>query len=100
MISSYNCRSVEINYDRVLRIMVILDFFKLVVKFNRNVLSPSSGYSLVQVGGKELGRKKYVDFVRRTEGMFANPSYGKGGQGLVPSNRLSGKMGSVTNIRG
>ena len=27
MISSYNCRSVEINYDRVLRIMVILDFF-------------------------------------------------------------------------
>jgi hypothetical protein len=31
--------------------------------------------------------------------MFDNPSFGKGGQGFVPSNGLSGKMGCMTNIK-
>lgn len=57
------------------------------------MLLPSLGDSLVQVGGEVTGRKKCVGCVRNTEGMFANPRYGKGGQRFVPSNKLSGKMG-------
>ena len=53
------------------------------------MLLPSLGDSLVQVDGEVIERKKCVGCVRRPEGMFANPSYGKGGQRFVPSNRLS-----------
>jgi hypothetical protein len=60
------------------------------------MLLPSSGDSLVQVDGEVT--ENCVGCVRRTEGMFANPRFGKGGQGFVPSNRLSGKMGCMTNI--
>jgi hypothetical protein len=63
------------------------------------VLLPSLGDSLVQVGGEIIWREKCVGCVRRTEGMFANPSNGKGGQRFVPANRLSGKMGCMTNVK-
>lgn len=60
---------------------------------------PSLGDSLVQVDGEVTGRKKCVGCVRRTEGVFANSGYGKGGQRFILSDSLSGKMGCKTNIK-